>query len=100
MEKLWDELKVISVSRLISSVYALCILNALLRVQLHVLARIAFNEQLEARKRSAKKGSTDEAEQYETKITRQVRERFLFAGMVQANTMVVAIGFSPERIWL
>ena len=42
ISELWDELKVISLTRLVSSVYGLVLLDLLLRLQMHVMARFAF----------------------------------------------------------
>jgi len=44
MEKLWTQLKVVSISRLISSIYALAILDVMLRVQQYVIGRFVVEE--------------------------------------------------------
>uniref|UniRef100_A0A6S7ZCT1 Peroxin-3 n=1 Tax=Aplanochytrium stocchinoi TaxID=215587 RepID=A0A6S7ZCT1_9STRA len=90
METLWEELKIVSLARLFGSIYALCLLNAVLKIQMHVMARIAFAEQVEARKARQSKDTNnsngamiddaDVANTRTTKVTREVRERFLFLG--------------------
>lgn len=52
--QLWDELKVVSLARLIVSVYALGLLNCVLRIQLHILGRYAFEEAISQRRAEAK----------------------------------------------
>lgn len=64
LEKLWEDLKVFSLARLITSVYALTLMDLLLRVQLHVAAKKALEER--------EKGAT------EARVTPKVREQFMF----------------------
>uniref|UniRef100_A0A7S2SEF3 Peroxisomal biogenesis factor 3 n=1 Tax=Mucochytrium quahogii TaxID=96639 RepID=A0A7S2SEF3_9STRA len=91
VQQLWDELKVVSLTRLLASIYTLALLNNLLRVQLHILGRYSFEESsefrrevsqlsLDAQKRGIEDAITEEISPEHTKITRKVRERFLFAG--------------------
>jgi peroxin-3 len=63
LERLWEDLKVYSLARLITSVYALTLMDLLLRVQLHVAAKKALEDR--------EKGS-------EAKVTQKVREQFMF----------------------
>ena len=50
MHRLWEELKVLSITRLIASIYALALLDLLLRVQSHVVTRNYVDEMSELRK--------------------------------------------------
>lgn len=64
LEVLWEDLKVKSLARLIASVYALTLMDLLLRVQLHVAAKTALEER-------EKSGG-------EIRVTQKVREQFMF----------------------
>jgi len=86
LDELWEELKVMSLSRLIVGIYALAMLNALLRVQLHVLGRYAFEEGARRRRAAAAASAGTLAEEVvdgqESKelVTPRLREALLIAG--------------------
>jgi len=44
MDRLWEDLKILSLARLAASVYSLTLMDLLLRVQLHVAARVDIEE--------------------------------------------------------
>lgn len=64
IDQLWEDLKVMSMGRMVASVYALTLMDLLLRVQLHVAAKKA----LEARENNADQNL----------VTSKVREQFMF----------------------
>src|SRR5690606_35081595 len=52
MDALWEQLKVVSLARLFASVYALTLMDLMLRVQSYVAGRVAFEETAELRAES------------------------------------------------
>ncbi len=90
MDGLWVQLKVISISRLVSSAYALAILDVMLRVQQYVIDRHVIEEISEASKaqlesnKSNGNGNENNANANEQlsaivpkKFTPQMRERYM-----------------------
>lgn len=90
MEKLWTQLKVVSISRLISSIYALAILDVMLRVQQYVIGRFVVEEITEesklrtdnSKKNGENNGNINEQELPPSnlapkKFTSQMRERYM-----------------------
>ncbi|GBG24957.1 Peroxisomal biosis factor 3 [Hondaea fermentalgiana] len=99
--QLWDELKVISLARLIVSIYALGLLNCVLRIQLHILGRYAFEEAISQRRAEAAASSetadaagvkqleagvegaasaSHVSEESTGLVSQRLRESFLFSG--------------------
>jgi len=71
----WNELKVLSIGRLIAAVYGLGLLNGMLKIQLHVLGRFAFEEAANGRRSKLR----SKEELVKPVVDRAVREKFLFA---------------------
>jgi len=79
MDRLWEDLKILSLARLVASVYSLTLLDLLLRVQLHVAARVDLDEGQEL-------------------VNQKVREQFMF----KATDFFVGKGLNTllERVTL
>ena len=77
-EKLWEDLKVVILTRMISETYAIVLLSLLLRVQLHVMARATFAEIVQLHREKAAGRRASEDAEFESKVTQSVREKFLF----------------------
>jgi len=109
VKQLWDELKVLSLTRLFGSVYSLALLNAVLQIQLHVLGRYGFEEAAEHRKEASRamasraNGSVpSEPPTIESRepsgISRKVRERFLFSGSDHLMSSGVGMQILVKRV--